>query len=122
MKKSYFKQTKPFVVPTNDGKLIEEHFGLASTSQNDISIAHMIAPAGWSEPAQIPEFDEYTYIIKGKKLITIDGEDIILNKGESILIKAGAKIKYANPFDEETEYLSVCKPAFSPHIVHREEE
>jgi hypothetical protein len=27
----------------------------------------MIAPTGLEEPFQTPEFDEYTYIIKGKK-------------------------------------------------------
>ncbi len=32
----------------------------------------MIAPPGWSEPFQIPEFDEYTYIIKGKKQFNIE--------------------------------------------------
>ncbi len=57
--KKYFKQTKPFIVPTTDGKLIEEHFG-ASSKQSELSIAHMIAPPGWSEPFQTPEFDEYT--------------------------------------------------------------
>jgi hypothetical protein len=33
----------PFIVPTTDGKLIEEHHGLASTKNPAISIAHMIA-------------------------------------------------------------------------------
>ena len=27
----YFLQNRPFIVPTTDGKLIEEHFGLATT-------------------------------------------------------------------------------------------
>ena len=65
--KKYFIQNAPFIVPTTDGKLIEEHHGLATTNNKDISIAHMIAPLGWSETFQMPEFDEYTYIIKGKK-------------------------------------------------------
>jgi hypothetical protein len=41
---AYIKQDKPFVVPTTDGKLIEEHFGLASVKQPNLSIAHMVAP------------------------------------------------------------------------------
>lgn len=61
--KKYFIQKKPFIVPTTDGKIIEEHHGLASTKNTAISIAHMVAPPGWSEPFQTPEFDEYTYII-----------------------------------------------------------
>jgi len=115
----FYKQTNPFIVPTTDGKLIEEHFGLASTGQDDVSIAHMIAPPKWSEPAQIPLFDEYTIMISGKKSIWIDNEQIILQKGESILIKAGVKVKYENPFDEPAEYISICKPAFSPQTVNR---
>ena len=76
--KKYFIQNNPFVVPTTDGKLIEEHHGLATTNNKDLSIAHMIAPPGWSEPFQTPEFDEYTYIIKGKKQFIIENENSYL--------------------------------------------
>src|SRR5450759_671738 len=84
---NYFKQDKPFVVPTTDGKLIEEHFGLATTGNSNLSIAHMVAPPGWSEPHQNPEFDEYTLISRGKKKFEVDGEEIIVSAGQSILIK-----------------------------------
>ncbi|MCX2739692.1 cupin domain-containing protein [Pontibacter anaerobius] len=120
--KKYFKQTKPFRVPTTDGKLIEEHFGNASTHTNAFSVAHMIAPPHWGEPHQTPEFDEITIVTRGKKLIEIDGEEMEVKAGESILIKAGARIRYSNPFDHETEYWSICIPAFDFNAVHREEE
>jgi len=116
---NYILQTNPFVVPTTDGKLIEEHFG-NSTGHKDISIAHMVAPPGWSEPHQTPGFDEWTLISRGKKSFEVDGEIIILAAGQSILIKKGARIKYSNPFEEECEYWSVCLPAFSIENVHRE--
>ena len=61
---AYKIQKTPFVVPTTDGKLIEEHFGKATDGNSGLSIAHMVAPPGWSEPFQTPEFDEFTYIIK----------------------------------------------------------
>ena len=64
--KNYTIQKSPFVVPTTDGKVIEEHHGIPTTENTEISIAHMIAPPKWSEPFQTPEFEEYTYIIKGK--------------------------------------------------------
>jgi mannose-6-phosphate isomerase-like protein (cupin superfamily) len=117
----FFKQDKPFKVPTTDGKLIEEHFGIASTKNENVSIAHMIAPPRWSEPFQNPEFDEYTFIIKGKKMFEVDGEKIIVNEGESILVKKGSRVRYSNPFDEPCEYCSICIPAFSIEKVHREE-
>ena len=84
--KKFILQNSPFIVPTTDGKLIEEHFGNAINDNSELSIAHMVAPAGWSEPFQTPEFDEYTYVIKGKKQFIIDGEIIVLKAGNSIII------------------------------------
>ncbi len=120
MSKKYKIQANPFVVPTNDGKLIEEHWG-NSTGNSNISIAHMVAPSGWSEPHQSPDFDEFTLIIKGKKQFEIDGEIEVLEAGQSILIQKGARVRYSNPFDAECEYIAICLPAFSMELVNREE-
>lgn len=120
--KKYSIQTSPFVVPTSDGKLIEEHFGLATDGNSQISIAHMIAPAGWSEPFQTPRFNEYTYIIKGKKQFIIEDEIVILQAGESIKIKKNTRVQYSNPFLEPCEYIAICSPAFSMDLVNRESE
>lgn len=119
--KKYTKQTAAFIVPTTDGKVIEEHFGKATDGNPEISIAHMIAPAHWSEPFQTPEFAEYTYIIKGKKQFIIEDEIIILEVGQSIKIAANTRVQYSNPFDEICEYISVCTPAFDFTKVHRED-
>ena len=116
----YKIQKSPFVVPTEDGKLIEEHWG-NSTGNSNISIAHMVAPSGWSEPHQSPDFDEFTLIIKGKKQFEIDGEIEVLEAGQSILIQKGARVRYSNPFDSECEYIAICLPAFSMELVNREE-
>ena len=119
MSRKYKIQKNPFVVPTTDGKLIQEHWG-NSTGNSEISIAHMIAPPHWSEPHQTPDFDEFTIIIRGKKQFEIDGETIVLEAGQSILIQKGARIRYSNPFEEECEYLAICLPAFSMDLVNRE--
>jgi mannose-6-phosphate isomerase-like protein (cupin superfamily) len=119
--KKYFIQDNPFIVPTDDGKIIKEHFGLASDSNSNMSIAHMIAPAGWSEPFQTPEFDEFTFIIKGKKQFIIDGEQIVLEAGQSIKIERNTRVQYSNPFTEPCEYLAICTPAFSINSVNRED-
>ena len=118
--KSYSIQDNPFVVPTLDGKMIHEHFGLATDGNSAISIAHMKAPAGWSEPFQTPEFDEYTFIIKGKKQFLIDGEKITLEAGQSIKINRNTRVQYSNPFTEVCEYIAICTPAFSMKKVNRE--
>ncbi|WP_339844208.1 cupin domain-containing protein [uncultured Dokdonia sp.] len=120
MSKKYKIQKSPFVVPTTDEKLIEEHWGRATDGNTDVSIAHMVAPPGWSEPFQTPEFDEYTYIIRGKKQFIIEGETLILETGQSIKIERNTRVQYSNPFTEECEYMSICTPAFSPDSVNRE--
>ena len=54
----------PTKIPVPGGKLIEEHVGAVTTPdanlQASVSVAHMQAPAGWSEPYQTPDFDEIT--------------------------------------------------------------
>ncbi len=120
--KKYTLQKSPFIVPTTDGKIIQEHFGQASTKDKNLSIAKMVAPSGWSEPFQTPEFDEYTYIIKGKKQFIVDGDIIVLEAGQSIKIEKNTRVQYANPFPETCEYLAICLPAFDHEKVHREVE
>ena len=122
MKKKYTIQKSPFVVPTTDGKLIEEHFGNATDGNSEVSIAHMIAPPKWKEPFQTPKFDEYTYIIKGKKQFIIEDEVLVLEAGQSIKIEKNTKVQYSNPFDTACEYIAICLPAFSMDLVNREEE
>lgn len=120
MGKKYALLTEPFVVPTTDDKLIQEFAGLASTGETKVSIANMVAPPGWSEPAQTPEFDEYTIMVRGRKKVIIDGEELEICPGCVLKVSAGAQVQYSNPFNEDAEYWSVCLPAFSPDTVHRE--
>lgn len=120
--KKYTIQNSPFTVPTDDGKIIKEHFGNATDGNSKISIAHMIAPPGWSEPFQTPEFDEYTFIIKGQKQFIIEGETVILEAGQSIKVEKNTRLQYSNPFTEACEYIAICLPAFSIDAVNRETE
>lgn len=121
MAKKFIIQKSPFIVPTTDGKIIEEHFGNATNKDSQISIAHMIAPPKWSEPFQTPKFEEYTYIIKGKKQFIIEGETVTLEAGQSIRIEKNTRVQYSNPFQDPCEYIAICLPAFSIDLVNREE-
>jgi mannose-6-phosphate isomerase-like protein (cupin superfamily) len=120
--KKFYIQTKPFIVPTDDNKLIEEYFGKASINAGEFSFAHMVAPPNWSEPFQTPDFDEITYVFSGRKKFEVDNQEIILEKNQSIFIKRGTRVRYSNPFDEPCEYISVCLPAFTLEKVNREAE
>ena len=59
----------------NMPKKIEEFIGCMRSGTTDLSIARMTSPAGWQEPGQTPEFDEYTVLLKGVlKVKTRDAE------------------------------------------------
>lgn len=118
--KKYSKQTDPTIVPTGTDKLIEEHFGNVSMKYEGCSISRMDAPPSWKEPFQKPEFDEIILVVKGRILVKIDGEKETVSAGQSLLVRRGAKVRYSNPFDQHSEYWSICLPPFSLSTVNRE--
>lgn len=115
----FIKQTDPVRIKVPGDKIIEEHFGKVATEHDHFSVAHMKAPAGWSEPPQTPEFDEVTIMIKGRMQIQSGDEIVELDPGETFLAPRGTTVQYANPFEEDNEYWSLCVPAFSPDTVNR---
>lgn len=110
----------PTTIPVPGGKTIAEHVGRVNTGTDAVSVAHMVAPAGWSEPAQAPEFDEITLVLKGSVLVEADGETLTVEAGQSLLTSAGERIRYSCGPDG-AEYVAVCLPAFSPDSVNRED-
>lgn len=104
-------------------KRIEEYVGRVATDNQTVSIARMISPGGWSEPAQLPEFDEYSIVLRGELHVKIEDDDpIILLAGQALSLKAGVKVQYSTPGEDGAEYISVCAPAFGPDMVHRQEQ
>jgi ethanolamine utilization protein EutQ (cupin superfamily) len=99
-------------------KRIDEHVGLASTGSRAVSVAIMHSPAGWSEPAQVPEFDEWTIVLRGELHVEADDGTAVATAGHTVHAPAGTRVRYGTP-NEATEYISVCLPAFSPATVHR---
>lgn len=115
---------KPVRIPAPGGKLIEELFGRASTKTEDFSLAHMVAPPGWTEPAQTPEFGELTVMVRGRMHIDVgdDGEVVELLAGQAFWVDPGVRVRYSNPYREESEYFAICMPAFAPDAAHRDPE
>ena len=111
----------PLQGPTTDGKNIFEHFGLASADVGDFSLAHMIAPPGWTEPNQPPELDEFVVVVQGKITLFLNDVPVVAGAGESIVAPKGLKVRYANTSDSDAEYMALCMTAFRPDRVHREE-
>ena len=99
-------------------KTIDEIVGRVSTATSSISIAHMRSPAGWSEPGQRPEFDEYTVVLKGTLHVEHEGGVLEVGEGQAILTHGGEWVRYSTP--EGADYIAVCVPAFSIDTVHRD--
>jgi quercetin dioxygenase-like cupin family protein len=113
---------QPTQVPVPGCKVIEEIFGRVNTGTEAFSLAHMVAPPGWIEPPQTPDFGEATVMVRGKLRILIDGEPVVLEAGQSLWVEAGTTVHYGNPFEEEAEYYALCLPAFAPELAHRQDE
>lgn len=100
-------------------KTIDEYIGGVNSKENRVSVAHMRSPAGWQEPGQTPEFEEYTIVLHGRLRVRYQGGTVDVSAGQAVVANAGEWIQYSSP-DEATEYIAICMPAFSPQTVHRD--
>lgn len=105
----------------NKPKVIEEFVGRISTGTGDVSVARMRSPAGWAEPGQTPEFDEYTVVLRGTLRVASREGVLELKAGQAVIARRGEWVQYSTPGPEGAEYVAVCVPAFSPATVHRDE-
>ena len=80
-------------IPVPGGKLIEELFGRVNTGTDGFSLAHMVAPPGWSEPAQTPAFGELTLMIRGRMRVEIAGEAVDLSAGQALWSWPGLRVR-----------------------------
>jgi mannose-6-phosphate isomerase-like protein (cupin superfamily) len=103
----------------NKPKKIEEYVGRVSSGHTSASVARMISPGGWVEPAQTPEFEEITVVLRGTLRVECGGQIIEVCAGQAIITRPGETVRYSTPDPEGAEYIAVCLPAFSPETVHR---
>ncbi len=99
-------------------KLIEEFVGRASGDEDRVSVARMRSPAGWTEPGQRPDFDEYTIVLVGILRVETDSTALDVAAGQAVWAPAGEWVRYSTP--EGAEYIAVCVLAFSPGAVRRD--
>ncbi|MDC7222212.1 MAG: cupin domain-containing protein [Spirochaetales bacterium] len=100
-------------------KIIEEYIGLVSTGTDEVSIARMKSPAGWSAPGQKREFAEYTVVLTGKLTVETKDESRVVEAGQAVIVPAGEWVQYSSPDEQGAEYIAVCLPAFSPDRANR---
>ena len=114
---------KPSVIKAagNKPKRIEEFIGRVASGNEDVSIARMVSPSGWVEPAQRPDFDEYTVVLRGTLRVTTDQTEVDVRAGQAVIAPKGTRVQYSTPGPQGAEYIAVCLPAFSPAAVHRDQ-
>ena len=99
-------------------KVIQEYIGRVNSRTESASVAHMRSPAGWEEPGQRPEFDEFTIVLKGTVRVKHEAGSVDVRAGQAVIAHRGEWIQYSTP--EGAEYIAVCLPAFSPDTVRRD--
>ena len=102
----------------NKPKLIDEYIGRVNSGHHEVSIAHMRSPAGWSEPGQCPEFDEFSVVLKGTLRVEHRNGVIEVRAGQAIVARKGEWVRYSTP--KGAEYIAVCVPAFTNARVNRD--
>ncbi len=111
----------PTRIPVPGHKLIDEYVGHVNSGDAAVSLAHMRSPAGWSEPGQRPEFDEYTLVLRGCLRVAFEGGVLEVHEGQAIVAAKGEWVRYSTPGEDGAEYVAVCAPAFTPAAAHRDE-
>ena len=106
----------------NKPKLIDEYIGRVNTRTSSTSVAQMRSPAGWVEPGQTPEFDEFTIVLKGMLRVEHKEGAIDVRAGQAVIAHAGEWVRYSTPEEGGSEYIAVCLPAFSMETVHRDKD
>ncbi len=104
----------------NKPKIIQEYVGRVNSGTAEVSVAHMRSPSGWVEPAQTPQFDEYTLVLEGALRVEFEDGEMEVEAGQAVVARRGEWVRYSTPGAEGAEYIAVCLPAFSPDTVNRE--
>ena len=104
----------------NKPKIIKEYIGRVNSKTSEVSIARMNSPAGWIEPGQTPEFNEYTVVLKGMLRVTFKTGNFDVQEGQAVIVPKGEWVQYSSPDPGGAEYIAVCLPAFSSDTVHRD--
>lgn len=102
-------------------KTIEEYVGAVNSRSDNLSIARMRSPQGWSEPGQRPEFDEYSVVLAGTLVVETENGIHAIGAGQAVFVEKGEWVRYGTPHEGGAEYISVCVPAFRPNLVHRDD-
>lgn len=63
-------------------------------------MARMRSPSGWVEPAQTPQFDEYTPVLEGVLRVQFEGGEMEVEAGQAVVAQRGEWVRYSTPGTE----------------------
>jgi mannose-6-phosphate isomerase-like protein (cupin superfamily) len=109
---------KPTTIPVPGNKRIDEYIGNVNSATAGVSIAHMRSPAGWIEPGQRPDFDEFTIVLQGMLRVQHEAGVLEVHAGQALIAHKGEWVRYDTP--NGAEYIAVCIPAFTLPSAHRD--
>jgi len=87
----------PKQIPVPGGKIIDEYAGRVNTAETQVSIAHMRSPAGWLEPGQRPDFDEFTVVLGGWMRVEYESGVMDVKAGQAVVTRKGEWVRYSTP-------------------------
>ena len=108
------------MVPGVEPKRIEEYIGRVNTDTEALSVAVMVAPGGWTEPGQRPDFDEVTVVMTGTVRVEHENGSDEVAAGQAVIVRSGEWVRHSTPYDDGAQYVSVCSPAFAPYLANRD--
>jgi len=100
--------------------VIDEYIGRVRSGHHEISIAYLQCPAGWIEPGQTPDFEEFTVVMKGTLRVAHRDGVVEVHAGQAVITHPGEWVQYSTPETEGAEYVAVCLPAYSLEGAHRD--
>src|SRR5208282_6043602 len=98
---------KPSIITAagNLPKRIAEYVGRVNSATAAVSIARMESPAGWVEPGQTPEFDEYTVVLRGLLRVESKSGMLDVRAGQAVIAHRGEWVRYSTPEAGGAEYI-----------------
>lgn len=99
-------------------KSIQEFIGRLNSAATAVSIARMKSLSGWSEPGQMPEFDEYTVVLRGGLHVKLKDREFDVAAGQAIIVQAGEWGQYSSLSSEGAEYVAFCIPSFLSGTIY----
>ena len=105
-------EQEPFT--TKDGSTIRSVLDAANAPVEKQSLAEATVPAGGATERHYHKLsEEFYFLLEGRGMMEIDGEERQVGPGDAILIPAGAWHQITAGAESELRFLCCCAPPYS---------